>query len=74
VALEPFVLQGQRGGGAPPRCWLRHMALDHSTGLDRPNIKLRPAQGFESADYLIGGCARRQPWRAVRGERHGVSD
>jgi hypothetical protein len=50
------------------------MALDHSTGLDRPNIKLRPAQGFESADYLIGGCARRQPWRAVRGERHGVSD
>ncbi|EKX47055.1 hypothetical protein GUITHDRAFT_159571 [Guillardia theta CCMP2712] len=37
------------------KCWLRHMALDPVTGLDPPNIKLRSAQGFEAADFVVGG-------------------
>ncbi|CAM9295481.1 unnamed protein product, partial [Phaeothamnion confervicola] len=35
-------------------CWLRHMAMDHRTGMDPPNIKLRAAQGLEAADFVIG--------------------
>jgi len=36
-------------------CWLRHLKLDPLTGLDPqdPEIRLRAAQGFEAADYLI---------------------
>jgi len=37
------------------KCWLRHMALNATTGGDPPNIKLRAAQGFEAADYVLGG-------------------
>mmetsp|Transcript_14287 Transcript_14287/g.33921 ORF Transcript_14287/g.33921 Transcript_14287/m.33921 type:complete len:815 (-) Transcript_14287:815-3259(-) len=35
-------------------CWLRHMALGVD-GADPPGIKVRPAQGFEAADFVIGG-------------------
>jgi phospholipid:diacylglycerol acyltransferase len=35
-------------------CWLAHMSLDQSSGMDPPNIKLRPACGMGAADYLIG--------------------
>lgn len=45
-----------------PDCWLRHLALNATTGLDplqRPyynrSIRVRPAQGFESADFFLGG-------------------
>mmetsp|Transcript_65680 Transcript_65680/g.108975 ORF Transcript_65680/g.108975 Transcript_65680/m.108975 type:complete len:690 (-) Transcript_65680:73-2142(-) len=45
-----------------PDCWLRHLALNASTGLDplqRPHmnrsIRVRPAQGFEGADFFLGG-------------------
>ena len=37
------------------RCWLQHMALNGSTGLDPHGIKLRSAQGFEAADFVLGG-------------------
>mmetsp|Transcript_8777 Transcript_8777/g.20724 ORF Transcript_8777/g.20724 Transcript_8777/m.20724 type:complete len:703 (+) Transcript_8777:89-2197(+) len=37
------------------KCWLKHMALNHTTGLDQENIKLRSSQGFEAADYVVGG-------------------
>lgn len=36
------------------QCWLRHMMLNLTTGLDPEGIKLRPAAGLEAADYLIG--------------------
>eukprot|EP00467_Chlorarachnion_reptans_P019151 CAMPEP_0114524524 /NCGR_PEP_ID=MMETSP0109-20121206/21905_1 /TAXON_ID=29199 /ORGANISM="Chlorarachnion reptans, Strain CCCM449" /LENGTH=654 /DNA_ID=CAMNT_0001705981 /DNA_START=200 /DNA_END=2168 /DNA_ORIENTATION=- len=46
-SLEMFLLN--------PQCWLRHMVLDESTGLDPEGIKIRAALGFEAADYVIGG-------------------
>ena len=36
-------------------CWLRHIMLDTTTGLDPPNIKARAAQGFEAADFFMAG-------------------
>lgn len=36
-------------------CWLRHIMLDETTGLDPPGIKLRAAQGFEAADFFVAG-------------------
>lgn len=45
-----------------PECWLRHLALNATTGLDplqlphlNRSIRVRPAQGFESADFFLGG-------------------
>ena len=45
-----------------PDCWVRHMSLNTTTGLDplqQPHfnrtIRVRPSQGFESADFFIGG-------------------
>eukprot|EP01012_Entosiphon_sulcatum_P021219 TRINITY_DN25998_c0_g1_i1.p1 TRINITY_DN25998_c0_g1~~TRINITY_DN25998_c0_g1_i1.p1 ORF type:complete len:696 (-),score=87.29 TRINITY_DN25998_c0_g1_i1:38-2125(-) len=38
-----------------PECWLTHMSVDQVTGLDPPQRKLRPAVGFEAADYLMPG-------------------
>lgn len=37
------------------RCWLEHVMLDRSTGLDPAGVRLRAARGLEAADYLIGG-------------------
>lgn len=37
------------------KCWLEHVMLNRSTGLDPDGIKLRPANGLEAADYVIGG-------------------
>jgi len=31
------------------------MSLSPETGLDPPDIKVRSAQGFEAADYVVGG-------------------
>jgi len=36
-------------------CWLEHMALNETTGLDPDAIKLRAAMGLEAADYLFPG-------------------
>jgi Lecithin:cholesterol acyltransferase len=38
-----------------PDCWLEHLALNMSTGLDPDGIKLRPARGLEAGDYLMPG-------------------
>ena len=45
-----------------PDCWVRHMSLNTTTGLDplqqpffNRTIRIRPSQGFESADFFIGG-------------------
>ena len=35
-------------------CWTTHLTLDPVTGLDPPGIRLRSAQGFEAADYVVG--------------------
>ncbi|KAL6750042.1 Lecithin:cholesterol acyltransferase-domain-containing protein [Haematococcus lacustris] len=34
-------------------CWFDHMALDPSSGLDPPGVKIRAAQGLESVDFFI---------------------
>lgn len=36
-------------------CWLKHIMLDPTTGLDPPGIKLRACQGFEGADFFMAG-------------------
>jgi len=43
-------------------CWVRHLSLNSTTGLDplqsphfNRTIRVRPAQGFESADFFFGG-------------------
>jgi len=45
-----------------PDCWARHLALNSTTGLDplqsphfNRSIRVRPSQGFESADFFVGG-------------------
>lgn len=35
--------------------WKHHIMLDKQTGLDPPDVKLRPAQGFDAADFFITG-------------------
>jgi len=35
-------------------CWLEHVCLNQSSWLDPEGIKLRPASGLSSADYLVG--------------------
>ncbi|KAL3670753.1 hypothetical protein V7S43_003941 [Phytophthora oleae] len=37
------------------KCWLEHMMLNRTSGMDPDGIKLRAAKGLEAADYLIGG-------------------
>ncbi|CAI5709857.1 unnamed protein product [Peronospora destructor] len=37
------------------KCWLEHMMLNRSSGMDPDGIKLRAAKGLEAADFLIGG-------------------
>jgi len=37
------------------RCWLQHLKLNQTTGLDPDGIRLRPADGLEAADYLLPG-------------------
>lgn len=36
-------------------CWLKHVMLDPTTGLDPPGFKLRAAQGFELSDFFVAG-------------------
>jgi len=36
-------------------CWMRHLKLDPSSGLDPPSIRLRAAAGFGAADYFVSG-------------------
>jgi hypothetical protein len=35
-------------------CVMEHLALDRITGKDPEGIRIRPAQGFEAADYFMG--------------------
>eukprot|EP00620_Florenciella_sp_RCC1587_P018290 CAMPEP_0182580970 /NCGR_PEP_ID=MMETSP1324-20130603/48640_1 /TAXON_ID=236786 /ORGANISM="Florenciella sp., Strain RCC1587" /LENGTH=69 /DNA_ID=CAMNT_0024797267 /DNA_START=20 /DNA_END=226 /DNA_ORIENTATION=+ len=46
MMLDSYDLNGMRNGinGTHP-----------PSGLDPPGIKVRPAQGFEATDYVIGG-------------------
>lgn len=34
------------------QCWKNHLSLDPWTGKDPDGIRIRPAQGFEAADYF----------------------
>lgn len=45
-----------------PDCWVRHLSLNATTGLDplqsphfNRSIRIRPSQGFESADFFVAG-------------------
>ena len=38
-----------------PKCWMYHMMLNETTGLDPDGIKLRPIAGARGADYLFPG-------------------
>eukprot|EP01138_Halocafeteria_seosinensis_P013405 gb/GECG01013691.1/.p1 GENE.gb/GECG01013691.1/~~gb/GECG01013691.1/.p1 ORF type:complete len:1092 (+),score=116.12 gb/GECG01013691.1/:1-3276(+) len=35
-------------------CWLEHMMLNETTGLDPEDIKVRAASGIRAADYIMG--------------------
>ncbi|CAB9525721.1 Phospholipid:diacylglycerol acyltransferase [Seminavis robusta] len=45
-SLETF-----RSFAQDSECWKQHLSLDPITGLDPDGIRLRPSQGFESADF-----------------------
>jgi len=36
-------------------CWLNHLCLNGTTGLDPEGIKIRAAQGLEAADFILPG-------------------
>ncbi|TKY64292.1 Phospholipid:diacylglycerol acyltransferase 1 [Spatholobus suberectus] len=38
-----------------PSCWVEHMSLDNETGLDPPDIRVRPVSGLVAADYFAAG-------------------
>eukprot|EP00127_Corallochytrium_limacisporum_P001329 Clim_evm19s51 gene=Clim_evmTU19s51 len=38
-----------------PDCWVQHLMLDPETGKDPEGVKLRPADGFEAADFFMPG-------------------
>ncbi len=38
---------------ADRHCWREHLALQPTTGMDPPRIRVRSAQGFEAADNFI---------------------
>ncbi|KAF4317751.1 hypothetical protein JM18_007477 [Phytophthora kernoviae] len=47
TGLEQFMMN--------QKCWLEHMMLNRTSGMDPDGVKLRAAKGLEAADYLIGG-------------------
>jgi hypothetical protein len=38
-------------------CWLEHMALNSTTGLDPDGVKLRASEGLFGVDYFFPGYA-----------------
>ena len=42
---------------ADKACWLEHMALNASTGLDPEGVKLRASEGLLGVDYFFPGYA-----------------
>lgn len=40
---------------ADPGCWLEHMVLNGTTGMDPVGVRVRAAQGLEAADYFMAG-------------------
>jgi len=44
-----------RGFFTETDCWIQHLMLDSTSGMDPPNIRVRAAQGFEAADYFMPG-------------------
>ena len=36
-------------------CWMQHMRLDPTTGIDPPGIKLRAVTGLEAVDWFVPG-------------------
>ena len=38
---------------ADTSCWLDHLQLNQTTGLDLPGVKLRASEGLTAIDYLL---------------------
>jgi hypothetical protein len=36
-------------------CWMRHLSLNFTTGLDPANIRVRNAQGLDAIDFFFPG-------------------
>lgn len=48
--------------GRNTTCWLEGLSLDPTTGLDRPDVKLRAMRSFDAIDYFVPGYV---VWAAV---------
>jgi Lecithin:cholesterol acyltransferase len=38
------------------KCWMEHLSLNFTTGLDPAGIKLRNAQGLDAVDFFFPGA------------------
>ena len=41
--------------GMESSCWLEHMSMNHTTGLDPEGITVRPAEGLSNVEYFMPG-------------------
>ena len=39
------------------KCWVEHMGLNQSTGLDPDGVMLRASEGLAAVDFLMPRCA-----------------
>jgi Lecithin:cholesterol acyltransferase len=39
------------------KCWMKHLSLNFTTGLDPQGIKLRNAQGLDAVDFFFPGVS-----------------
>lgn len=37
------------------QCWMKHLSLDFSSGLDPEDIRVRNAQGLDAVDFFFPG-------------------
>lgn len=37
------------------QCWMKHLSLDFSSGLDPEGIRVRNAQGLDAVDFFFPG-------------------
>ena len=42
-------------------CWMRHLSLNYTTGLDPEGIRIRNAQGLDAIDFFFPGVLYRGP-------------
>lgn len=42
---------------ANSKCWVQHMQLNQTTGLDPEGVMLRASEGLAAVDFLMPRCA-----------------